>query len=151
MRVAVACDHGGFALKDSILAVVRAEGHEPVDLGAFSTESSDYPDFAKKIGRSILSGETERGIFICGSGVGACIAANKIQGIYAGVCHDTYSAHQAVEHDAMNVLCLGARVVGIEVARELAAAFLGAVFSEDERHARRVGKIRQIEETGDIS
>jgi RpiB/LacA/LacB family sugar-phosphate isomerase len=150
MRVAVACDHGGFALKDTILAVVRAEGHEPVDLGAYSAESSDYPDFAKKIGRSILSGETERGIFICGSGVGACIAANKIQGIYAGVCHDTYSAHQAVEHDAMNVLCLGARVIGIEVARELVAAFLGAVFSEDERHIRRVGKIRQIEETGNI-
>ena len=151
MRVAVACDHGGFALKDPILDVVRGEGHEPVDLGAFSAESSDYPDFAKKIGRSILSGETERGIFICGSGVGACIAANKIQGIYAGVCHDTYSAHQAVEHDAMNVLCLGARVIGIEVARELVAAFLCAEFSEDERHVRRVGKIRQIEETGNIS
>jgi len=148
MRVAVACDHGGFALKDPILAVIRAEGHEPVDLGAFSAESSDYPDFARKIGRSILSGETERAIFICGSGVGACIAANKIQGIYAGVCHDTYSAHQAVEHDAMNVLCMGARVIGIEVARELVAAFLGAVFSEEERHVRRVGKIHQIEETG---
>ena len=140
-----------FILKEHILSVVRAEGHEPVDLGAFAAESSDYPDFAKKIGRSILSGETERGILICGSGVGACIAANKIKGIYAGVCHDTYSAHQAVEHDAMNVLCLGARVIGIELARELVAAFLGAKFSEEERHARRIGKIRQIEETGNIS
>ncbi len=151
MRVAIACDHGGFPLKTAIIAAVEAAGHQPVDLGAFSAESSDYPDFAEKIGRSILSGETERGILVCGSGAGACIAANKIRGIYASVCHDTYSAHQAVEHDAMNVLCLGARVIGVELARELVAAYLAAQFSNEERHARRVGKVRRIEETGNPS
>jgi ribose 5-phosphate isomerase B len=148
MKVAVACDHGGFPLKNTILAAVKQAGHEAVDLGAFNAESSDYPDFAVKIGKSILSGETERGILICGSGIGACIAANKIQGIYAGVCHDTYSAHQGVEHDNMNVLCLGARVIGDALGTELVLAFLNAKFSYGERHLRRVEKVREIEKKG---
>jgi len=145
MRVAIACDHGGFPLKETVLEAVRAAGHEPVDLGAFDAQSSDYPDFAVKIGDAIRSGAVERGIFICGSGVGASIAANKIPGVYAGLCHDTYSAHQGVEHDDMNVLCMGARIIGAAVAQELVTAFLSAVFSTEERHRRRVGKTRTIE------
>ena len=145
MRVAVACDHGGFLLKQTIIDTVRSAGHEVLDLGANNAQSSDYPDFAVKIGDAIHSGEATRAVFICGSGVGACIAANKIQGVYAGVCHDTYSAHQGVEHDNMNVLCLGARIVGAALAEELVKAFLGAEFSSEERHQRRVGKIRAIE------
>ena len=151
MRVAVACDHGGFPLKETILESVRSSGHEAIDLGAFSAESSDYPDFAQKIGDSITSGAAERGILLCGSGVGACIAANKIQGVYAAICHETYSAHQGVEHDAMNVLCLGARIIGPELAKELVAAFLGASFSAEPRHVRRVGKTREIEKDGRIA
>ncbi len=148
MRVAVACDHGGFPLKESILQAVKASGHEPLDLGAFNAESSDYPDFALKIGQALLAGQVERGVLICGSGVGACIAANKIKGVYAGLCHDTYSAHQGVEHDDMNVLCLGARIIGPALAEELVHAFLGATFSQGERHLRRVGKTRKIEAGG---
>lgn len=149
MKVAVACDHAGFPLKQIILESVRAAGHEPLDLGAHSTEAVDYPDYAEKAARAILSGEAERGILLCGSAVGANIAANKIRGIYAGICHDTYSAHQGVEHDDMNVLCLGARIIGPEPAREIVAAFLGARFvghdPGQERHLRRVGKIRKLE------
>lgn len=148
MRVAVACDHGGFPLKGVILETVQEIGHEAIDLGAFSAESSDYPDFAQKLAQSILSGQAERGILICGSGIGACIAANKIKGIYAGVCHDTYSAHQGVEHDRMNVLCLGARIIGEELAREIVRAYLGAVYSQEERHLRRVNKVLAIEARG---
>ncbi len=151
MRVAVACDHGGFPLKETILEAVRSSGHEAVDLGAFSAESSDYPDFAQKIGDSIAGGAAERGVLLCGSGVGACIAANKIKGVYAAICHDTYSAHQGVEHDAMNVLCLGARIIGPELAKELVTAFLGATFSAEPRHVRRVGKTREIEKSGRIA
>lgn len=151
MRVAIACDHGGFPLKGTILAAVQESGHEVLDLGAFDETSSDYPDFAEKIGQALVSGETERGILICGSGIGACIAANKIKGVYAGLCHDTYSAHQGVEHDDMNVLCLGARIIGPALATELVQAFLGAVFSREERHLRRVGKVRAIEAKGSIS
>ncbi len=151
MRVAIACDHGGFPLKETILAAVKDSGHEALDLGAFDETSSDYPDFAEKIGQALTSGEAERGILICGSGIGACIAANKIKGVYAGLCHDTYSAHQGVEHDDMNVLCLGARIIGPALANELVQAFLGAVFSRDERHLRRVGKVRAIEAKGSIS
>ena len=150
MRVAVACDHGGFPLKETVIEAVRLAGHEAIDLGAFDAQSTDYPDFALKMGASIHSGEATRGILICGSGVGACIAANKIKGIYAGVCHDTYSAHQGVEHDNMNVLCLGARIVGGAVAEELVKAFLGAEFSREERHQRRVGKIRAIESSSGL-
>ncbi len=149
MKVAVACDHAGFLLKATVLEAVRAAGQEPLDLGAFNAESVDYPDYAEKLAQAILSGQAERGILLCGSGVGACIAANKIKGIYAGVCHDTYSAHQGVEHDAMNVLCLGARVIGPEPVIEIVEAFLLARFLGNdpgqERHARRVGKVRKLE------
>jgi len=148
MRVAVAADHAGYPLKATVLDVVRQAGHEPLDLGTDSSESVDYPDFAEKLGRAIQGGQAERGILVCGSGVGACIAANKMTGIYACVCHDTYSAHQGVEHDDMNVLCLGARIIGPELAVELVRAFLAARFSEEERHARRVSKVRAIEKKG---
>ena len=152
MKIAVACDHAGFPLKATILEVVRAAGFEPLDLGTDSSAAVDYPDQAEKLGRAVLQGQALRGILLCGSGVGACIAANKLKGIYAGVCHDTYSAHQAVEHDDMNVLCLGARIIGPEPAREIVLAFLGARFLGDdpgqERHQRRVGKVRQLERAG---
>ena len=146
MKIAVACDHGGFPLKEAVLETVRLAGHEPLDLGTFGLESVDYPDYVEKVGHVIQEGQAERGIVICGSGVGACIAANKMKGVYAGVCHDTYSAHQGVEHDDMNVLCLGARIIGPELAKEIVSAFLSARFSNDERHIRRVGKIRKIEQ-----
>lgn len=145
MKIAIAADHGGFPLKQTILDAVRAAGHDPLDLGTFTSEAVDYPDYAKKIGEAILSGQAERGILLCGSGVGACIAANKIPGLYAGLAHDTYSAHQGVEHDDMNVLCLGARIIGPEVAKELVEAFLSAQFTAEARHVRRVGKVREIE------
>jgi ribose 5-phosphate isomerase B len=145
MKIAVACDHAGLPLKDTAMMVVKAAGHEPVDLGTFSPESVDYPDYAEKIGLALQKGEAERGLLICGSGVGASIAANKMKGIYAGLCHDTYSARQGVEHDDMNVLCLGGRIIGPELAKELIAAFLSAQFSAEERHQRRVGKIRKLE------
>lgn len=149
MKIAIAADHGGFPLKEIVLQVVRTAGHEPLDFGTFSADAVDYPDFAEKVGRAIQVGQAERGILLCGSGIGACIAANKMRGVYAGVCHDTYSAHQGVEHDNMNVLCLGARIIGPEPAREIVTAFLGARFQGNdpgqERHARRVGKVRNIE------
>ena len=145
MRIAVACDHGGYPLKQYVLEVIRSLGYETMDLGTDGIESVDYPDFALKLGRALQNKEAERGILICGSGVGACIAANKMRGIYASVCHDTYSAHQGVEHDRMNVLCLGARIIGPEVARELAMAFLEADFMPEERHERRTEKVRKIE------
>jgi ribose 5-phosphate isomerase B len=150
MRIALACDHGGFPLKGVVSAAIQTAGHEVLDLGAFNLDASDYPDFAIKIGEAIHSGEAERGILICGSGVGACIAANKIRGIYAGLCHDTYSAHQGVEHDNMNVLCLGARIIGAALAEEIVSAFLSARFSNAERHLRRTGKILKIENDGTI-
>lgn len=145
MRIAVACDHGGYPLKQYVLEVIRSLGYETMDLGTDGIESVDYPDFALKLGRALQNKEAERGILICGSGVGACIAANKMRGIYASVCHDTYSAHQGVEHDRMNVLCLGARIIGPEVARELVMAFLEADFMAEERHERRTEKVRKIE------
>jgi RpiB/LacA/LacB family sugar-phosphate isomerase len=149
VRVAVACDHAGFPLKQLVLDAVRASGHEPVDLGTDSLESVDFPDITEKLGRTIQTGQAERGIIICGSGIGACIAANKMKGVYASICHDTYSAGQGVVHDAMNVLCLGGRVIGPELARALVAAFLEARFIGNdpggERLARRVAKIRKIE------
>ena len=149
MKIAVACDHAGFPLKAIVLEVVRAEGHEVLDLGTDSTSAVDYPDYAEKLGRVILAGEAARGIVLCGSGVGASIAANKIHGLYAGLCHDTYSAHQGVEHDDMNVLCIGARIIGPEPAREIVTAFLGAHFwghePGQERHLRRVTKVRSLE------
>ncbi len=149
MKVAVACDHAGFPLKDFVLDAVRAAGHEVLDLGTNSAEAVDYPDFSEKLGQAVQSGEAERGILLCGSGVGACIAANKMQGVYSAICHDTYSAHQGVEHDDMNVLCLGARVIGPELVYELVSTFLAARFVGNdpgqERHKRRVGKVRRIE------
>ncbi|MGB8213957.1 MAG: ribose 5-phosphate isomerase B [Anaerolineales bacterium] len=150
MKIAVACDHAGFPLKEVVLETIRRAGHEPLDLGTDSREPVDYPDYAEKLARVIQSGQAARGILLCGSGVGACIAANKLKGIYAGTCHDTYSAHQGVEHDAMNVLCLGSRVIGPELAMEIIAAFLSARFigndTGQERHARRVAKIRKLEQ-----
>ena len=149
MKVAVATDHAGFPLKEVALQAIRAAGDEPIDLGTDSTAPVDYPDYAEKLGKAIRNGEAERGILLCGSGVGASIAANKMKGIYSAVCHDTYSAHQGVEHDDMNVLAMGARIVGPELVRELIAAFLSARFLGNdpgqERHKRRVAKVRSIE------
>ena len=149
MIVAVACDHAGFPLKADVLRVIHEAGYEVLDLGTDSTEPVDYPDFAEKLGRAVKSGQAHRGILLCGSGVGASIAANKMKGVFAAICHDTYSAHQGVEHDDMNVLCLGGRVIGPELLRELVLAFLGARYQGNdpgrERHARRVEKVRKIE------
>ena len=149
MKIAVATDHAGFPLKSIVLEAVHAAGHEAIDLGTNSTDPVDYPDYAEKVGRAILSGEAERGILLCGSGVGASIAANKMKGVYAAVCHDTYSAHQGVEHDAMNMLCMGGRIVGSELVREIVGAFLRAHYwgndPGQERHKRRVGKVRRME------
>jgi ribose 5-phosphate isomerase B len=145
MRVAISCDHAGFLLKEEIISAVRTAGHEVLDLGTHSSEAVDYPDFTRKACRAVLDGEVQRAIVICGSGVGASIAANKFKGIYAGLCHDTYSAHQGVEHDNMNVLCLGSRIIGAELAKEIVRAFLSASFSGEERHARRFGKVQAIE------
>jgi ribose 5-phosphate isomerase B len=146
MRIAIACDHGGFPLKQIAIEAVEAAGHEPLDLGTHSLDRVHYPDFARKVGEAIREGEADRGILICGSGAGAAIAANKMCGIYASVCHDTYSAHQAVEHDDMNVLCLGARIVGSELARELVTAFLGATYFNTGNYALRVEQIQQMEQ-----
>ena len=152
MRVVVASDHAGFPLKETVLELVRAAGHEVSDLGTDSSASVDYADFVAKLGRAIQDGRAERGILLCGSGVGACIAANKMRGIYAAICHDTYSAHQGVEHDAMNVLCLGGRIIGPELVKELVPTFLAARFvgndPGEERHARRVGKVKALEQEG---
>ena len=150
MKIAVACDHAGFPLKATVLEAVRAAGHEPLDLGTNSTESVDFPDFTEKLGRAIQNGEAERGILVCGSGGGACIAANKMKGVWAAICHDTYSAAQGVLHDDMNVLCLGGRVIGPELAKVLVPAFLNARYQGNdaggERLARRVGKIKAMED-----
>jgi ribose 5-phosphate isomerase B len=145
MKIVLGCDHAGFPLKQIVMETVRKAKHQVLDAGTDSTAPVDYPDIAERVGQAIVERRAQRGILLCGSGVGACIAANKIPGVYAGVCHDTYSAHQAVEHDDMNVLCLGSRIIGPELARELVQAYLGARFSKDERHCRRVGKIRRIE------
>jgi ribose 5-phosphate isomerase B len=150
MKIAVGFDHGGFPLKQTVLDTVRAAGHEPIDMGTDSAESVDFPDFTEKVGRAIQNGEAERGIVVCGSGVGACIAANKMKGVYAAICHDTYSAAQGVSHDDMNVLCLGGRIVGVELAIVLIQAFLDAEYqgnkANGERLARRVGKIHKLED-----
>jgi ribose 5-phosphate isomerase B len=144
--VAVGCDHAGYPLKPVVLEAVRAAGHQPLDLGTDSVTPVDYPDFAVAVGRAIQEGRAARGILICGSGVGAAVAANKLRGIRAGVCHDTYSARQAVQHDDANVLSLGSRVVGEALADELVRAFLLAEFSREERHVRRLKKIEALEE-----
>jgi len=153
MKIAIGCDHAGFILKNSILEAVQEAGHEVIDLGTYTFDSVDYPDYAEKVGQEILNGRAERGIVLCGSGVGICIAANKIDGIYAATCHDTYSAHQGVEHDNMNVLCLGSKVIGSEPAKEIVKAFLNARFIGNdpgqERHNRRVGKVHGLEKGTD--
>ena len=150
MKVVVGFDHAGFALKKMVLDAVRDAGHEPIDLGTDSANPVDFPDYSEKVGRAVQNGEAERGILVCGSGVGACIAANKMKGIFASICHDTYSAAQGVRHDDMNVLCLGARVIGPELATSLVKSFLDARYIGNdpggERLARRVGKIRKLEE-----
>ena len=145
MKIAIAGDHAGFLLKQSLVDKLRADGVEVLDLGAKDETPSDYPDFARAVGSTLTSGEAERGILVCGSGIGACVAANKIKGIRAGLAHDTYSGHQGVEHDDMNVLCLGARVIGPAPALEIARAFLQAKFSHEERFVRRLKKILEIE------
>jgi ribose 5-phosphate isomerase B len=144
MNLVIGSDHAGYQLKVVIGELLRSMGHEVLDVGAYDEKPSDYPDFAEKVGEAILAGK-ERGVLICGSGVGVSVAANKIPGIRAAMCHDTYSAHQGVEHDDMNVLVLGSRVVGVELAKDLVRAFLGAKFTHEERHVRRLGKVKAIE------
>jgi RpiB/LacA/LacB family sugar-phosphate isomerase len=148
MRVAIAADHAGFELKEKIAGYLEAKGFEVVDLGTHDQEPVDYPDFARAIGKVLQEEKAKRGILVCGSGVGACVAANKMSNVRAGLCHDTYSAHQGVEHDDINVLCLGARVIGEELAKELVSAFLAARFSGAERHVRRLAKIEAMEKAG---
>ncbi|MFN7115298.1 MAG: ribose 5-phosphate isomerase B [Saprospiraceae bacterium] len=146
MKIAFASDHAGFEYKRLLVKELQEAGYTILDLGTHSESPSDYPDHAADIARSIQSGQAERGILVCGSGVGVSVAANKFKGIRAGVCHDTYSAHQAVEHDDVNVLCIGERVVGIALAREIIQSFLNAHFTKEDRHQRRLGKILQIEQ-----
>ena len=146
LRVALGADHGGYPMKADLLPWLESQGYEILDLGASQYDAKDdYPDFAEAVAKAVAGGKAERGIIICGSGVGACIAANKVPGVRACPCHDTYSAHQGVEHDDMNVLCLGARVIGVELAKEVVAAFLKARFSNEDRHKRRLQKVLAIE------
>jgi RpiB/LacA/LacB family sugar-phosphate isomerase len=146
MKIVIGSDHAGYALKVAIGEELRRLQHDVLDVGAYDEKPSDYPDFAEKVGRAVLDGKAERGVLICGSGVGASVAANKLRGIRAGMCHDTYSAHQGVEHDDINVLVLGSRVIGVELAKDLVHAFLGAKFTNEERHVRRLGKVKAMED-----
>ena len=146
MKIAISSDHAGLWLKQKISPAIEADGHELIDLGTDSDEPVDYPDYALRVALLVANHDVERGIFICGSGVGGCIVVNKLPGIRAGLCHDTYSAHQGVEHDDMNLLCLGSRVIGRDLAIELCRAFLNAEFSNIERHKRRLAKLKEIEE-----
>lgn len=148
MRIAVANDHAGLAIKPAVLDELRQLGHEITDFGTDKTRSVDFPDYAGLVGRALQQGDVERGILICGSGVGMCIAANKLHGVRASIAHDTYSAHQGVEHDGMNVLCLGSRVIGDALARELVRAFVTAEFQQEERFIRRLNKVEALEATG---
>ncbi len=145
MRIAIGADHAGYSYKRQLADELRKAGHEVLDKGTDGPESVDYPDYALAVAETVAEGEAERGILICGSAVGVCVAANKVPGVRAGVSHDTYSAHQGVEHDHMNVLCLGERVIGIELAREIVHRFLEARFSDDARHLRRLEKVSAIE------
>ena len=145
MRVAIGADHAGFEMKQILLDYLRHRGHEVIDLGTTSEDPVDYPDFAEAVSKVLLDGAAERGVLVCGSGVGASVSANKRPGIRAGLCHDTYSARQGVEHDDMNILVLGARVIGVELARELVNNFLAANFNGEERHRRRIEKIKALE------
>lgn len=148
MRLAIGSDHAGFHLKQELADWLKSIGHEVNDVGTHSTDAADYPDYAQKVGHEVIGQRAERGIIVCGSGVGACVAANKMKGIRAGVCHDTFSARQGVEDDDMNTLCLGARIVGGELAKEVLKAFLSAKFSGLERHQRRLNKVLAIEAAG---
>ena len=145
MKIVVGSDRAGFQLKVAMGDLLRSLGHDVLDVGPFNENPSDYPDFAEAVGREVLDHKAERGVLICGSGVGASVAANKLPGIRAGMCHDTYSAHQGVEHDDINVLVLGERVIGVKLAEDLVKAFLGAKFTNEERHVRRLGKIKALE------
>jgi RpiB/LacA/LacB family sugar-phosphate isomerase len=146
MKLVVGSDHAGFQLKNEMASLLKSLGHNVLDVGAYDERPSDYPDFAEAVGRAVLDGRAERGVLICGSGVGASVAANKLVGIRAGMCHDTYSAHQGVEHDNINVLVLGSRVVGVKLAEDLVKAFLGAQFTREERHMRRLAKVKALED-----
>jgi ribose 5-phosphate isomerase B len=146
MKIVIGSDHAGFALKNAMGDVLRGLGQTVLDVGAFNENPSDYPDFAEAVGKAVLDGRAERGVLICGSGVGASVAANKLVGIRAAVCHDSYSAHQGVEHDDMNVLVLGSRIIGVKLAEDLVKAFLSATFSNEERHKRRLAKVLAIEQ-----
>ena len=146
MRIAVGCDHAGFPLKAIAIEELRRLGDEVIDLGTDSGKAVDYPDFAQAVAEAVMRGEADRGLLLCGSGVGACVAANKVPGVRAATCHDTFSARQGVEDDDMNVLCLGARVIGAQAALEVIRAFAGARFSNEERHARRLAKVKALEE-----
>jgi RpiB/LacA/LacB family sugar-phosphate isomerase len=146
VKVGIGADHAGYQLKQELIPSLQALRHEVTDLGTHSTDPVDYPDIAAALARAVLGGSVERGVLLCGSGVGASVAANKLPGIRAGLCHDSYSAHQGVEHDDMNILVLGARVIGVELARELVRVFLDARFTHEQRHERRVAKIRALEE-----
>ncbi len=148
MRIVVGADHRGYELKDEIAAALQQAGHEVLDVGTHSADSVDYPDYARAIGGALTDGRAERGVLVCGSGVGASIAANKIRGVRAALCHDTYSARQGVEHDDMNVLCLGARVIDSKLALELVRAFLDARLSGEERYRRRLEKVAEMEREG---
>jgi RpiB/LacA/LacB family sugar-phosphate isomerase len=145
MRIAIGSDHAGFDMKVTLAKYLGELGHEVLDVGTNSTAPVDYPDFAEAVGKAVLEERAERGVLICGSGVGASVAANKLRGIRAGLCHDTYSAHQGVEHDNMNVLVLGSRVIGFALAQDLVSAYLGAKFTNEERHVRRLNKVKALE------
>jgi ribose 5-phosphate isomerase B len=148
VKIAIGCDHAGFGLKMELIPWLQKQGHEMLDLGTHSTDAVDYPDFAHAVGAAVVSRQAERGIIICGSGIGACVAANKMKGIRAGVSSDTFSARQGVEDDDVNTLCLGARVIGPELARDVVTSFLAAKFSGLERHMRRLNKVLDIEKSG---
>jgi len=145
VRIVIGSDHAGVALKEDIAAYIRRLGHQVVDVGTHGTEAVDYPDYAEAVSTVLIDGTADRGVLICGSGVGASVAANKLPGIRAGLCHDTYSAHQGVEHDNMNVLVLGGRVIGPALAHELVTAYLAAEFTGEERHRRRLQKVAALE------
>jgi RpiB/LacA/LacB family sugar-phosphate isomerase len=145
MKIVVGSDHAGFGLKQDVAESLRKQGYEVLDVGTHSTAPVDYPDSAEAVGRAVVDGRAEKGILICGSGVGASVAANKVKGVRAAICHDAYSAHQGVEHDDMNVLVLGGRIVGPALAQELVRAYVGASFSNDERHVRRLEKVKALE------
>ena len=146
MKVVIGSDHAGFQLKNAMGALLTSLGHEVLDVGAYNEDPSDYPDFAEAVGKAVLDGRAERGVLICGSGVGASVAANKVRGIRAGMVTDTYSAHQGVEHDNINVLVLGSRITGEKVAEEMVRSYMGAKFTNEERHVRRLAKVKALED-----